>query len=179
TVRMSQGTTPGELKEGIEGRIQALSNAHMLLAQSRWASADLGSLVRNELLPYQAEEMLRTNVSGPDLLLGPSHAQSLAMVFHELTTNAAKYGALSVATGCVRVNWSRRENGHFLLHWTEVGGPHTEPPRHQGFGMQVLDKLVHQELSGEMRLDWRAEGLACEMLLSDGYDLKGPQADRT
>jgi hypothetical protein len=67
TVHMSQGRTLGELKTAIEGRIQALANAHMLLAQSRWEGADLGGLVRNELLPYQPKEMLRTNVSGPAL----------------------------------------------------------------------------------------------------------------
>ena len=163
TVHMSQGRTLGELKTAIEGRIQALANVHILLSQSRWEGADLGSLVRNELLPYQPEEMLRANVSGPDLLMGPSHAQSLAMVFHELATNAAKYGALSVAAGCVRVNWSREEDGRCLLRWTEVGGPPTEPPRHQGFGMRVLEQLVYDQLRGAMRLDGRAEGLDCEI----------------
>jgi two-component sensor histidine kinase len=98
-----------------------------------------------------------------DLLLGSSHAQSLAMMFHELATNAAKYGALSVAAGCVRVNWSREEDGRCLLRWIEVGGPPTELPRHQGFGMRVLEQLVYDQLRGAMRLDWRAEGLACEI----------------
>ena len=163
TVHMSQGRTSGELKTAIEGRIQALSNAHTLLAQSRWTGADLGSLVTNELSPYQSEEMLRTNVSGPNLLLGPNHAQGLAMVFHELATNAAKYGALSVAAGSVRVNWSREEGGRCLLRWTEVGGPPVKPPRHQGFGMRVIEQIMHQQLRGAMRLDWRAEGLACEI----------------
>jgi PAS domain S-box-containing protein len=163
TVHMSQGRTPGELKTAIEGRIQALSNAHILLSQSRWVGADLGSLVRNELLPYQPEETLRTNVSGPDLLVGPNHAQSLAMVFHELATNAAKYGALSVAAGCVQVNWSREEGGRFLLHWTEVGGPTIEPPRHAGFGTRVIEQVVYQQLRGTVRLDWHAKGLACEI----------------
>jgi len=163
TVHMSQGRTSGELKTAIEGRIQALSNAHTLLAQSRWAGADLGSLVTNELLPYQSEEVLRTNVRGPDLLLGPNHAQALAMVFHELATNAAKYGALSAAAGSVRVNWSREEDGRFLLRWTEVGGPPIEPPRHQGFGMRVIEQIVYQQLRGMMRLDWHAGGLACEI----------------
>ena len=93
SVHMSQARTPGELKTAIEGRIQALSNAHTLLSESRRAGANLSSLVRSELLPYQSEELLRANVSGPDLLLGPICAQ-LAMVFHELATNAAKHGAL-------------------------------------------------------------------------------------
>jgi PAS domain S-box-containing protein len=163
TVHMSHGRTPGELKTAIEGRIQALSNAHTLLSESRWAGADLGSLVMNELLPYQSEEMLSTNVSGPDLLLGSKHAQSLAMVFHELATNAAKHGALSVPAGCVRVNWSREEDGRCLLSWTEAGGPPTEPPRHQGFGMRVLEQIVYQQLRGAMRLNWRVDGLACEI----------------
>jgi len=163
TVHMSQGRTSGELKTAIEGRIQALSHAHTLLAQSRWEGADLGSLVTNELLPYQSEEVLRTNVSGPDLLLGPNQAQALAMVFHELATNAAKYGALSVAAGSVRIRWSRDESGRLLLRWTEVGGPPIKPPRHHGFGMQVIEQIVYQQLRGAIRLDWHAEGLSCEI----------------
>jgi PAS domain S-box-containing protein len=162
-VHMSQGRTPRELKAAIEARIQALSNVHTLLAESRWAGAHLSSLVKNELLPYCSEEMLRTNISGPDLLLGSSQAQPLAMMFHELATNAVKYGALSVSAGCVQVDWSRGEDGRLLLRWTEAGGPPTEPPKQEGFGMQLLKQLVHEQLSGEIRLDWRAEGLACEI----------------
>jgi PAS domain S-box-containing protein len=164
TVHMSQVRTLDEFKAAVGGRIQALSNAHTLLAQSHWTGADLGSLVRNELLPYQPEQISCTNVSGPDLLLGASHAQSLAMVLHELATNAAKHGALSVATGRVRVNWSQEHDGRYLLRWTEVGGPSTEPPRHEGFGMQVLKQLICNQLRGAMRLDWRAEGLDCEIV---------------
>jgi PAS domain S-box-containing protein len=163
TVHMSQGITPRELKEAIEGRIQALSNAHTLLAESRWTGVDLGNVVRQELLPYCSEEFLRTNVSGPDLLLGPSHAQSLAIVFHELTTNAVKYGSLSVSAGFVRINWSQEPDGRLQLRWTEVGGPPIEQPRHHGFGIRVLQQVVHEQLWGEMRLDWREDGLACEI----------------
>jgi len=167
TVHLSQGRTSHELKAAIQGRIQALSNAHTLLAETRWVGVHLGSLVREELRPYHSDQTLRTNISGPDLLLGPSQAQSLAMLFHELATNAVKYGALSVPAGCVQVDWAQEDDGRLLLRWTEIGGPPTEPPRRQGSGMRALDKLIHQQLKGEMRLDWRAEGLACEIVLFD------------
>src|SRR5262249_322777 len=126
------------------------------LAESRWQGVHLSSLVREELLPYCSEQMLRTNVSGPDLTLDdPIQAQSLAMVLHELATNAIKYGALSVAAGGGQVIWVRGQD--------RGGGPRSEPPRHKGFGMRVIKQLVHQQLRGEMRLDWRLDGLTCEI----------------
>lgn len=90
------------------------------------------------------------------------------MVLHELTTNAAKYGALSVPAGCVRVDWSYPNGEGLLIRWAEFGGPSVEPPRHKGFGRRVIEQLVGNELKGETRFDWRAEGLACEIVLPAG-----------
>src|SRR5262249_14681770 len=121
TVHMSNAPTSRQLKASIEGRIQALAKAHTLLSNSRWKGADLRSLVREELSPYESELASRTSLTGPDLRLEPNHAQSIAMIFHELTTNAVKYGALSVPAGRVRVDWSYQKDGQLLLRWTEVG----------------------------------------------------------
>jgi PAS domain S-box-containing protein len=158
TVHLSNAATARELKAAIEGRIQALAKSHTLLAASRWAGADLRTLVREELLPYDSAQLLRTSVTGPDVCLEPSRAQSMSMVLHELTTNAVKYGALSIPAGCVRVDWSYHDDGRLLLRWTEVGGPSIEPPRRLGFGARVIEQLVKQELKGEARFDWRPEG---------------------
>jgi PAS domain S-box-containing protein len=162
TVHFSQADTPDAIKATIEGRIQALSRVHELLAQSRWAGANLRSLVTEELSPYCPQGTARAEVDGPDVILKPNLAQLVAMALHELTTNAVKYGALSVSTGRVRVKWLRVADGKLVLRWTEMNGPPVKPPTRQGFGTRVLDRAIHQ-LKGKMRFDWQAEGLTCDI----------------
>jgi two-component sensor histidine kinase len=168
TVHFSAADTPAGIKAAIEGRIQALSNAHTLLANSRWAGAALHMLVMDELKPYCLEDKSRASVDGPDLTLKPQTAQLMAMVLHELTTNAVKYGALSVPTGCLRVEWSLGPNGKFVLRWIEMGGPTVTPPTRQGFGTRVLDRVLSAQLHGKSRFDWREQGLACEIEVEAG-----------
>jgi PAS domain S-box-containing protein len=161
-VHLTQADTVQEFKTAIEGRIHALSNAHTLLAQSRWAGADLHTLVAEELSPYRSQGSSRAVIDGPGLILEPQSAQSIAMVLHELTTNAVKYGALSVPSGRVRVAWSAPTDGKFVLRWTETDGPPVKPPARKGFGTRVIDTVLRAEM-GEARYDWRADGLACEI----------------
>jgi two-component sensor histidine kinase len=84
-------------------------------------------------------------------------------VLHELTTNAVKYGALSVSPGRLRVEWLRTTNGKLVLRWRETGGPPVKPPTRKGFGTRVLDQAIRTQLNGELRFDWRVEGFACEI----------------
>jgi two-component sensor histidine kinase len=84
---------------------------------------------------------------------------------HELATNAAKYGSLSVPTGQVEVAWSRAAGGLLTLRWTESGGPPAKKPAREGFGTHVIERMIREQLKGEMHLDWRTEGLACEIVL--------------
>jgi PAS domain S-box-containing protein len=163
SVHFSQADTPDAIKATIEGRIQALSNVHTLLAQSRWAGADLRSLVTDELSPYCPQGTSRVDIDGPDLMLEPQSAQLIAMVLHELTTNAVKYGALSIPAGRVRVEWFRGQKGRLVIRWTEMGGPPVKAPVRRGFGSRLLDRVISAQLSGETRFDWRPEGLACEI----------------
>jgi PAS domain S-box-containing protein len=162
-VHFSVAETATAVKAAIKGRIQALSNVHTLLAESRWAGASLRNMVMDELSPYCTQGGARANVDGPDLSLKPQSAQLVAMVLHELTTNSVKYGALSVSSGRVRVQWSRAENGKLVLRWTETEGPPVKPPTRQGFGTRVIDRAIRAQLNGELRFDWRAEGLVCEI----------------
>ena len=104
-------------------------------------------------------------IDGPNLLLEPNAAQAIAVTLHELATNAAKYGALSVPDGHVQVEWSRTADGRLVLRWTETGGPPVKPPTRRGFGTRVMESMIRGQLKGEMRFDWRAEGLACEIAL--------------
>jgi PAS domain S-box-containing protein len=165
TVRLSRSDTPEGLKQAIEGRIQALANVHALFVQSRWRGAGLQSLVTQELSPYCKDGETRMRTDGPNVLLDPQMAQTIAVTLHELATNAAKYGALSTAKGHVQIGWSLAVDGRIVLRWTEIGGPPVKPPTHQGFGTRVMQGMIRGQLKGEMRFDWRAEGLACEIVL--------------
>jgi two-component sensor histidine kinase len=94
-------------------------------------------------------------------LLKPELAQAIGVTLHELATNAAKYGALSVAEGQVRVEWSRAED-RLVVRWTEAGGPPAKPPTRKGFGTRLMQSMI-DSVKGWVQLDWRAEGLACEI----------------
>jgi PAS domain S-box-containing protein len=165
TVHLTQAETTDGFKSAIEGRIQALANVHSLLVQSRWEGAHLRNLVTQELSPYCQELETRARIEGPDLLLEPYVAQTIAMTLHELATNAAKYGALSVPDGCVDVGWSGVEKGPLILRWTETRGPLVASPTRQGFGTRVIERMIRDQLRGKIHFDWRADGLICEIAL--------------
>ena len=163
TVQLTHADTVEDFKAAIEGRLQALSNAHTLLAQSRWAGANLHTLVTEELAPYHLQGTSRTHINGPELVLEPRSAQTIAMVLHELTTNAVKYGALSVPSGCLLIEWSRGET-QLVIRWCETGGPTAMRPSRQGFGTRVVGRVV-AELEGKLQCDWNPAGLACEIII--------------
>ena len=165
TVHLSHSDTAAGLKKIIEGRIEALANAHALFEQSQWAGADLRKLITNELLPYCQNGDERLSIEGPALSLEPMMAQMIAIAMHELTTNAVKYGALSAANGRVEITWSHVSDDRLLLRWTETGGPPVKPPTHRGFGTGVIERVVRDQLKGEIRHRWHAEGLVCELSL--------------
>jgi two-component sensor histidine kinase len=165
TVHLTKSDTPEGLKLAIQGRIQALANVHTLFVESRWTGADLHSLAKQELLPYCQDGETRVRIDGPTLVLEPDSAQTIAVTLHELATNAAKYGALSVPDGSVQIECSHAADGGLVLRWTEKGGPLVKQPTHEGFGTRVMDGMIRGQLKGEMRLDWRAEGLVCEIAL--------------
>ena len=98
-------------------------------------------------------------------MLEPTTAQTIAISLHELATNAAKYGSLSVADGRVEIAWSRTADGRLSLRWIELGGPTVTPPTHRGFGTRVMENIIAGQLRGEVRFDWRDEGLTCEIIL--------------
>ena len=164
TVKLSRADTPEELKQAIEGRIQALANVHSLFVETRWIGAELSSVAAQELAPYSATGEGRVRIDGPQLLLEPNAAQSIAVALHELATNAAKYGALSAAGGRIDLAWTYAAGGLLDLRWAESGGPAVRPPTRQGFGTRII-KLMSTQLKGDARFDWRPEGLICEFSL--------------
>jgi PAS domain S-box-containing protein len=162
TVRLSHSNTSNDLKQLIEGRIDALAKVHTLFVESRWAGAELRRLVTQELSPYG--ERAHVRIDGPAVMLEPSTAQTTAISLHELATNAAKYGSLSAAGGHVEIAWSLTADGRLSLRWIESGGPTVTPPTHRGFGTRILENMIGQ-LKGEVRFDWRDQGLTCEISL--------------
>jgi PAS domain S-box-containing protein len=165
TVQLSQAETAEALKNVLAGRITALGRAHQLLSEARWEGADLRRLVEEELLAFSLGEAARVTLGGPDVALSPAAAQALAMALHELATNAVKYGALSVPAGCVAVNWTRPTAGALSIRWTETGGPLVAAPSRRGLGTAMLARALSGPLGGRTKLDWRPEGLVCDLEL--------------
>lgn len=161
-VRLTRANTIEEFTSAVEGRIRSLSLAHTILSLSRWQGADLSGLVEEELAPYRANGAPKIVTSGPNVSLWPAAAQCLALALHELVTNAAKYGALSSATGRVDLEWSTA-SGNLVLHWTEKGGPPSSAPSAPGFGMRIIRASIEGQLAGATAFDWRADGVRCEL----------------
>jgi two-component system CheB/CheR fusion protein len=149
----------------LDGRIKSMATTHELLSFRRWQGIPLADLVGRELAPYATAS--NTRIGGKDVVLSAEASQTLAMVFHELATNAAKFGALSAGTGQVSVRWSFRRNGHaeswLCIDWEESGGPKVVPPARSGFGTSVVRELVPYELGGSVDLVHPPEGVRCEL----------------
>lgn len=149
-------------RESVLGRINALAQAHRLLAESRWTAARLARVAEEELRPFMAES--RVHVAGPDANLAPAVAQGLAIALHELATNAVKHGGLSRPEGRIELAWGPPdESGLVRLVWLERGGPPAAPPARAGFGMSLLRRALTGAIGGGVELDWQADGLCCTL----------------
>lgn len=162
-LRQTRAATVGEFAAAAQGRVAALARAHTLLSQSQWGSVDLKRLADEELAPFRPADGKRIGIDGPPMALSSRAAQSFALVLHELATNAAKYGALSLPSGRASLTWACRADERLVLRWTEEGGPPVQPPSRQGLGTNVIDRSIRGQLEGEVRFDWRPEGLVCEI----------------
>lgn len=159
-------------------RLHAISLCHDLLFSEDWKRANLADLVRLQLSPFVGPGS-RMTLEGPDVFLTSEAAQSLALALHELSTNATKYGALSVPTGNVNITWELENNGvdrRLHLSWRERNGPRVTPPSHSGFGSTVIDALIAESLDGAVVMDFAAEGFSWTLDISSAYIVNGPQA---
>jgi PAS domain S-box-containing protein len=161
-MRLTRADSIDDYIGALDGRIGALSNAHRLLAGSRWEGADLTRLVEEEFAPYRASGNERVKSRGPNVLLPPATAQTIALALHELATNAAKYGALSVDPGYVELTW-QTEPGKLELVWTESGGPQIGPPDRRGYGSRAIVAGIERQLGGLVNFEWQASGLRCTL----------------
>jgi two-component sensor histidine kinase len=158
------GGSIDEFIRSYHGRIQSMAAAHTLLSQTSWQGTDLAALVRNQLEPHATDANM--TIVGTDIMLGASASQALAMVVHELVTNAVKYGALSIPGGRVSLSWERKLNGNaatLILAWREVGGPPPAAKVQFGYGTRLIRELVPYELAGRVDLVFAAEGASCKI----------------
>jgi PAS domain S-box-containing protein len=166
-ISMTKAEDLSGFKLALRGRIHALARAHDLLSRSRWRGADLRAIAEEELCAYDTAKSDRIVIRGPQAMLGAPAIQALAMTFHELATNAAKYGALSVPEGRLRLEWRIPEEGTtFEILWAE-----TVPPGHcgkpddagMGFGSRLVAMMIETQLGGELITDWTKHGLCCRI----------------
>ena len=156
-------STMDEFVEALDQRIQSMAVAHALLSQVNWRGVGVADVVRHQLAPYVANA--NTTTCGPDVTLTAAATEALAMVLHELVTNASKYGALSVPEGRVSVNWECRNSGEaatvLIILWRETGGPPVSAPSQYGYGTSLIRDLIPHELGGRVALAFSSEGVSC------------------
>ncbi len=162
----ASGEEARRFAEAVSGRVAAMARAHVLLARARWAGAELRTLLEEELAPFAAGRPEQVALEGPRLLLPADLVQPLALVLHELATNAAKYGALSAVDGRLRVSWRISPEDALTLVWCESDGPPLDgAPARQGFGSRLVRRILHHQLQGRSHHDWRPEGLCCVLTI--------------
>jgi two-component system CheB/CheR fusion protein len=154
-----------DLQDAFMARLMSLSKTHNLLAREGWSGADLQELVQGELQPYQRSDGAHVEIRGEPVTLSSKAALALSMALHELATNAAKYGALSVPSGVVAVHWelATENSQHLHLRWAERGGPQVSQPARFGFGHRLITEGLAYELDGDVVLEFAPTGVVCEM----------------
>jgi PAS domain S-box-containing protein len=153
-----------EFLRSLNGRIQSMAAAHTLLSKSGWQGVGLDALVRNQLAPYATDTNI--TISGTDIMLTAAAIQAVARVMHELVTNAAKYGALSIPGGHVSVNWDRKSNGdgtNLSIVWQERDGPPVKSGIQSGYGTNLIRDLIPHELGGKVDLVLASQGVSCQI----------------
>jgi two-component sensor histidine kinase len=158
------GTTEGFLQQ-FSARLQALAASHDLLVQESWHGASLSELIRSQLGHHLDRESSQISVQGPAVLLKPEAAQSLGLAIHELATNAAKYGGLSVPTGRVSIAWQVQPGDGIEIVWTESGGPGVAEPQRRGFGSLVVERNLAHALEADIKLEFLPQGARCRMFI--------------
>jgi PAS domain S-box-containing protein len=160
---LSANQSPADFKQAFDGRLRALSLAHDILTQGRWGHVEFEQLVERSLAPYYgADRGPRAEWSGSRLLLPPNMVVPLSMVLHELSTNAAKYGAFSAEQGRVRIAW-RTDDGKVRFTWVETGGPPVVSEIKAGFGSKLISRVVSYDLAGAADLDFAHGGFRCTL----------------
>ncbi|MBB3234774.1 PAS domain-containing protein [Phyllobacterium endophyticum] len=162
-VRLSKSDDAALYAASVQRRVQALSFAHALLAETGWREVALSEIISRQVKPFDVDQV---TLEGPDILVPAPVVQPLALVFHELAVNAAVHGSLSSHSGQLRIQWHGvpARNG-FKLLWEEVGGPAPSTDRRPGFGTIMVGAIIEKQLQGELQRVWNPEGLVIEIIL--------------
>jgi len=164
---MDASTSIEQFVAALDGRIRSMGSTHEMLSHRRWLGIPLADLVQRELAPYNTG--CNTDIGGPEVILSAEAGQTIAMVLHELVTNAAKYGALSRPHCQVAVRWHRWPEHNkcaeekLILQWQESGGPRVSAPIKPSYGTSVIRDLIPYELEGTVELRFLAEGVQCQL----------------
>jgi two-component sensor histidine kinase/CHASE1-domain containing sensor protein len=166
---LRHGADVGSVRESFEARLIALSQAHNLLTRDNWRGASLAELARTELSAYGGAQGERVTITGEEVWLAPNTAVALGMAFHELATNAVKYGSLSGPDGRVNLTWSVStgpRSRELRIVWVETGGPRVAQPKHRGFGTRVIVGGLAHQLDGAVDLAFEPDGVVCTIVFT-------------
>lgn len=157
-----------EFSQSFTARLNAMANAQDMLTRSHWRRADLRELLATELEQVFGASHADDKIDGPPILLDERATQALGLTFHELATNALKYGGLSDEGGDLRIRWSvqgKRKARTLRLDWTETSPVPVEPPQGSGFGTRLIEANIRGELGGTLERTFRAEGMSFTMVI--------------
>ncbi len=176
-IHLTQAESIEQFRAKIEDRIASLSRSHSLLSSESWSDIDLATIIRDELEPYRESDLAVIDMDGPRVDLSAQMTQSLALVLHELTTNAAKYGPLSEAGGRLSIRW-RTDNDRLELEWREhvLAGKSAPSVPKGGFGSKLMNQIILQQLDGTLERQMESDGLYCRIALPlvDGLTVEKP-----
>lgn len=180
---LNQAATIEEARASFGARLINLSKAHEVLTRESWTGANLAEIVADTLKPHTGGES-RFRIEGPAVQLSPSAALAVSMALHELSTNAAKYGALSTESGRVTIVWNLQGEGtdrRLILHWEESNGPKVAEPKRKGFGSRLIERALAVELGGDVNVAYASSGLVCtiDAPMPEGQDVQGEESDHT
>ncbi|MHA6646259.1 PAS domain-containing protein [Mesorhizobium sp. A623] len=180
---LGHASTMEEARTAFSSRLINLAKAHDVLTRENWKSANLAEIVGDTVGPHSGGEN-RFLIEGPDVQLAPSAALAISMALHELSTNAAKYGALSSEAGQVDIVWSlygSNDDRRLTLRWSESGGPPVTAPKRRGFGSRLIERALAAELGGEVRVQYEPSGLVCtiDAPVPVGQEVSGGPGDRS
>jgi len=154
-------------------RVHALARAHDQITAKNWGPGSLAALIGTEAGAFLGEGAARIHASGPSISLLPQAFSTMALVIHELMTNAVKHGALVDASGEVTIAWRHDAEGHVNLDWIESGGPRVVEPTRQGFGSTIIKRSIPHELGGRVMLDYAGSGLHAQFVLPSHHIVVG------
>jgi two-component system CheB/CheR fusion protein len=155
---LATSPSPGEFTEAFLDRIRSMGKAYDLVSREQWGEVSLHDILDNELRSHAEERDDRIKLGGPDIMFAPRQALALGLVFHELVTNAVKYGALAKRSGRIAVTW-QIEKGRLLINWLERDGPPVKKPRRRGFGTELIERELKSVLGASVTFDYGPQGV--------------------